>query len=205
MEGEFLQRQQPKKAAMSNAVIEILTEEPSMESFLREVLPQVLPADYQLDINCFIRPHEGKSSLQKSIPRKIKAFSNYGYQVKVLIIHDQDSNDCKILKNDLSKLCESTNIPVVIRIACRELENWYLGDMQAIEKVYPESKATSLTRKAKYRNPDKVFGAHELKKMTSNFSKTRASREIPKHMIISSNNSPSFNHFLTGLTKLISL
>lgn len=191
---------------MNGSVIEILTEEPSMENFLREILPQVLPVDYQLDINCFIRPHEGKSSLKKSIPRKIKACSNYGYPVKVLIIHDQDSNDCKRLKNDLLKLCESTtHIPVIVRIACKELENWYLGDMQAIEKTYPKSKAASLTGKAKYRNPDNVFGAYELEQMASDFSKTHASREVPKHMIISSNKSPSFNHFLTGLNKLISL
>jgi hypothetical protein len=190
---------------MNEQVIEILTEEPSMENFLRGILPHVLPEDYQVDVNCFIRPHEGKSDLRKSIPKKFKAYPNFGYPVKVLIIHDQDSNDCVQLKSDLLSLCESaSNIPVVVRIACKELENWYLGDMQAIEIVYPASKATSLINKAKYRNPDNLFGAHELGQMTPNFSKTHASREIPKHMAIKNNKSNSFNHFLSGLDKLIS-
>ncbi|MDX2282334.1 MAG: hypothetical protein NW218_22275 [Saprospiraceae bacterium] len=85
---------------MNEQVIEILTEEPSMENFLRGILPHVLPEDYQVDVNCFIRPHEGKSDLKKSIPKKFKAYPNFGYPVKVLIIHDQDSNDCVQLKSD---------------------------------------------------------------------------------------------------------
>ena len=62
--------------------VEILTEEPSMENFLRGTLPHILPLGYVLDQNCFIRPHEGKSHLKKSIPRKVKAFVNYQWPVK---------------------------------------------------------------------------------------------------------------------------
>lgn len=191
---------------MNPTIIEILTEEPSMENFLRVILPKILPDDYQLDVNCFIHPHEGKSHLKKSIPRKIRAYPRYGYPVKVLIIHDQDSNDCVKLKNELIGLCDSNiEIPVIIRIACRELENWYLGDMYAIEAVYPETKASKLIEKAKYRNPDAVFGSFELERLTRNFSKSHASREIPKYMETDNNNSASFNHFVSGLDKLISM
>ncbi len=185
--------------------IEILTEEPSMANFLRVILPKILPEDYQLDINCFIRPHEGKSHLQKSIPKKMRAYSNYGHLVKVLIIHDQDSNDCIALKRELAGLCSGNAVPAIIRIACRELENWYLGDMQAIERVYPDSKSRRLAAKAKYRNPDIVTGSEELQKMTKKFSKTHASREIPKYMDITNNNSKSFNQFVKGLEKLIAI
>ncbi|MEZ4774357.1 MAG: DUF4276 family protein [Bacteroidia bacterium] len=173
-----------------------------MEIFLREILPKILPEDYQLDVNCFIRPHEGKSHLKKSIPIKMKAYPRYPYPVKVLIVHDQDSNDCLILKKDLQALCNS-DIPVVIRIACRELENWYLGDFQAIEAVYPEIKAAKFEKKAKYRNPDIVFGSKELEGITKNFSKSHASREIPRYMNINNNQSPSFQHLILGLKKLI--
>ena len=191
---------------MNPTVIEILTEEYSMEVFLRNLLPRVLPKDYELDVNCFIRPHEGKSDLMKSIPRKMNAYQRFGYPVKVLIVHDQDSNDCIRLKNNLQTLCEPyTTIPVVVRIVCKELENWYLGDLAAIEKVYPDSKATSLIGKSIYRNPDSVFGGYELQKMTKYFSKIHASREVPKNMKISKNNSPSFNHFLNGLSNLIAI
>jgi uncharacterized membrane protein YheB (UPF0754 family) len=186
--------------------LEILTEEPSMENFLREILPKILPFDYELDVNCFIHPHEGKSSLQKSIPKKVKAYPHYPNKVKLLIVHDQVSNNCKKLKKELLKLCsphESKH--VLVRIACKELENWYLGDLQAIQRVYPESKANKLAGKAIYRDPDKVQGSRELEKMTKNFSKSYASREIPKVMNIMSNTSKSFNHLITGINKILSL
>jgi hypothetical protein len=190
---------------MNQTVIEILTEEPSMEYFLKVILPKILPDDYQLGVNCFIRPHEGKSDLKKSIPRKIKAFPRLGYPVKVLILHDQDSNDCRKLKNDLQNLCSPSNIPILIRIACRELENWYLGDFKAIEAVYPKVKADKFKNKAKYRDPDDLHGSDEMERLTEEFSKSYASREIPKHMNLSSNNSPSFNQLLIGIQKLLDM
>jgi hypothetical protein len=186
----------------NRCVIEILTEEPSMEHFLSGILPKVLPDDYKVDVNCFIRAHRGKSDLQKSIPNKMRAYPQFGYPVKVLIIHDQDSNDCKNLKNKITELCGMTTIPFVVRIACRELENWYLGQLAAIEKVYPETKASSLINKAKYRNPDLLHGANELNRMTQNFSKTQAAREISKHVDVNNNTSPSFNHTIRAIRHL---
>jgi hypothetical protein len=186
----------------NRCVIEILTEEPSMEVFLRGILPNVLTKDYKIDVNCFIRAHRGKSDLKRSIPKKMRAYLHYGYPVKVLIIHDQDSNNCKQLKQELVELC-GTDIPFMVRIACRELENWYLGELPAIEKVYPETKASASVHKAKYRNPDLLNGADELKKMTSNFSKTYTAREISKYMDVHKNTSPSFNHTVNAIKNLI--
>ena len=188
--------------AYNSCVIEILTEEPSMEHFLRGILPNVLPNDYKVDVNCFIRAHRGKSDLRKSIPKKMRAYPQYGYPVKVLIIHDRDSNDCRNLKDELTKLCGITTIPFIVRIACKELENWYLGQLSAIEKVYPETKASSFVNKAKYRNPDLLHGADELNRMTGNFSKIQAAREISQYMAIDNNSSPSFNHTINAIRQL---
>ena len=80
--------------------IEILTEEPSMQAVLENLLPQILPNQWILGENYFIRAHEGKNDLQKSIPKKIKVFSHYHEPAGVVIIHDQDANDCKELKKN---------------------------------------------------------------------------------------------------------
>ena len=127
---------------MREVRVEILVEEPSMEHFLRGLLPKLLPDGYLLDHNCFIRPHEGKSDLRKSIPRKAKTYPYWPTPVKLIIIHDQDSNDCRNLKSELEKLVRDVNGAslLLIRIACRELENWYLGDFDAVEKVAHEHK-----------------------------------------------------------------
>lgn len=188
---------------MREDVIEILTEELSMENFLRVILPRILPEGYLLDTNCFIRPHEGKSHLKKSIPKKIKAYPRFGYPVKVIIIHDQDSNDCKLLKQELVALTQPTSVPVLVRIACKELENWFLGDLDAVEKVFPKSKSSTLKGRSRYTNPDIVFGADELKNLCGEFSKTFISKEIPKYMDIDMNRSKSFNCFLSGLRNFL--
>lgn len=183
--------------------LEILTEEKSMEVFLRGLLPRILPEKFILDQNCFIHSHEGKSHLVKSIPRKMKAYPHFSEEVRVLIIHDQDSNDCIHLKETLINLCNDKVLHLV-RIACRELENWYLGDFDAIERVFPNIKASKYSKKAKYRIPDNLNGSEEIRLLTKNFSKVQTAREMCKHIDIERNRSKSFNHFVKGLHRLLS-
>jgi hypothetical protein len=185
-------------------ILEILLEEPSMENFLREVLPKILPPAYVLDNNCFLRPHNGKSDLKKSIPNKIKVFSNYYELAKVIIIHDQDSNDCKKLKKSIVDLCKKNgNCPVLVRIACKELESWYLGDMDAIEKVYPKFRAKTFKKSAKFRNPDTLQASQELKILIPEFQKGFASKNISKFISVEKNSSPSFLQLITGISKFL--
>ena len=189
-------------------IVEFLLEEPSMANFLEKILPKILPQVIVLEEKCFIRPHNGKSDLQKSIPRKIKTFSNVHYEeYRVVIVHDQDSNDCKKLKYSLRDLCaQNGDCAVLIRIACRELEAWYLGDMMAIEKAYPQFKAEKYQNKALFRNPDMCNAADEMSKLIPQklFQKGQASKLIPQYMTIAKNTSPSFNTFVTGLQHFLS-
>lgn len=118
--------------------VEFLLEEESMKNVLEVLLPQILPDSYKLNENCFLRAHNGKSDLKNSIPKKVKVFSAFK-ATKLVILHDQDSNDCKTLKRDLMRLCkENGNCPVLIRIPCRELE--------AIEQAYPRKLICALRR-----------------------------------------------------------
>jgi hypothetical protein len=58
--------------------------------------------------------------------------------------HDQDTNDCKQLRRQLSKLCNEAGHPdVLVRIACYELEAWYCGDLDALGQVYPNFNAAA--------------------------------------------------------------
>lgn len=184
--------------------VEFLLEEKSMMDVLEILLPKILPPPYKLNENCFLRPHNGKSDLRNSIPAKIKVFSNFHEETKIVILHDQDSNDCKVLKRDLVKLCrDNGDCPVLIRIPCRELEAWYLGDMMAIEKAYPRFKATLHRNKKKFRNPDACQASAELQKIIPTFQKGFAAKAIPKHMTIDNNASKSFNQFVSGLKQFL--
>lgn len=185
--------------------VEFLLEEPSMEIALREVLPKILPKGYRLGSNCFLRPHAGKVDLQNSIARKIKVFSHFHETVKVVIVHDQHSDDCKRLKKSLLKICsQNGSCEVLIRVVCKELESWFLGDLNAIHKAYPSLHITSDMRK-KFCDPDKFTNAaDELKKLLKAVSKGKASREIAPYMDITANRSESFSQFVTGIGKFLS-
>lgn len=190
---------------MNEEHIEILVEEKSMEFFLEQLLPMVLPEDYLLGVNCFIRPHEGKSHLLKSIPKKSRAYKHFGYPIKLIIIHDQDSNDCKKLKRDLVKSVEDNNsdIPLLVRISCKELENWYLGDLTAVEKLYPKSKAAKFINKARFRVVDKLNGSDEMERLSDEFTKTYCAKNICQYMDLDANTSESFQQFLSGIHKFL--
>lgn len=189
---------------MSAMRVEFLLEEESMKQVLEILLPKILPPSYKLGENCFLRAHNGKSDLRNSIPKKVKVFSNFHEETKLVILHDQDSNDCQKLKQDLTHLCkENGKCPVLIRIPCRELEAWYLGDMAAIEQAYPRFNAKKHRNKEKFRNPDMCQATSELRKIIPTFQKGVAARVIPKYMTIENNRSTSFNQFVSGLKQFL--
>ena len=138
--------------------LEFLVEERSMAEVLKVLLPRILPASWVLDENYFIRPHEGKSDLKRSIPKKLKGFAQHKEQTTgFIIIQDQDSNDCRQLKQELVALCKANqapNIKFLVRIVCHELEAWYLGDMKAIQAVFPRFNPARHLKKSLFRLPD---------------------------------------------------
>ena len=92
-----------------------------MAVLLEGLLPRLYP---DLPFQCV--SHEGKNDLEKSIPRKLRAWREPG--VRFVIIRDNDGSDCRRVKNSLYSLCqEGSREDSLIRIACQELEAWYLG------------------------------------------------------------------------------
>lgn len=193
---------------MREEFLEILVEEKSMEFFLQGFLPNILPQDFILYENCRIRAHNGKQDLQSKIPILVKGYKNYPWPVRLLIIQDQDSENCIELKYRLLRLIEkhnAGNLKYLVRIACRELENWYLGDLHAVEKIYPRSRALRNLNKAKYRNSDNLQGADEMAKFSNEFEKVICARMISSVISLKENRSKSFQHFCSGLERLITL
>lgn len=189
--------------------VEILLEEPSMEEVLKNILPKILPEGYKLDENVFLRPHNGKSDLRKSIPNKVRAFSKYYEPVKIIILHDQDNVlDCKNLKNSILELCkdEKNNfyLPCLVRIVCQELESWYIGDLEAIEKAYTSFRSEKYKNKKEFRNPDIIEKPSQtMKHILPNFQKIQTAKDVSKYMDINNNKSESFCFFISGIQKFL--
>lgn len=168
-----------------------------MKTFLDGFLPRIVPG---LDFLCII--HEGKQDLEKSIPRKLKAFR----QELFVIIRDNDGADCIAIKARLKSICSSVGKPdVLIRIACQELEAWYLGAPDVLAAIYARPKLAALSLKAKYRNPDHLSSpSSELTKLVSEFRKMEGARRMGVSMPLdeSLNHSRSFQVFVKGIRRL---
>lgn len=179
-----------------------LLEEPSMKTVLEIILPKLIPEH----ISYICIAHQGKQDLRKSIPKKIKAFQTSS-ETKFIIVHDQDSHDCKQLKSKLLEICQNAgNQNILIRIICHELESWFLGDLAAVEKGYvlkPQS-LSQQQNKTKFRNPDQLNSAkEELKKLVTEYYPGTHSKAIAPYLSLTQNKSRSFQIFLDGIKKIL--
>jgi hypothetical protein len=176
-----------------------LLEEESMKALLDILLPQILPQE----INFLCIPHEGKQGLEKSIPRKLRAWQTP--DTAFVIVRDKDSADCIAIKKHLVNLCtQAGRSDSLVRIACHELESWFLGDLAAVEKAFNIKKLAEQQRNRKYKEPDKLSNAsEELEKLVKGYRKVSGAKKIATYMDIHQNYSHSFNCFISGVSGLI--
>ncbi|PHV63005.1 DUF4276 family protein [Cyanobacterium aponinum UTEX 3222] len=178
-----------------------LLEEPSLKDVLEIILPKIIP----IGITYICISHQGKQDLAKSIPIKIKAFK-FSPHTQFIIVHDQDSHDCKQLKSELVKICRiAGKEDAMIRIICHELESWFLGDLLAVEKAYnlPENTLSKKQTYKKFRNPDQLNSAkQELRNLVKEYYPGTHSKKIAPYLSLQNNKSRSFLIFLKGIMKV---
>ena len=177
-------------------------EEPSAKEMLKGVLPKILPQDIEVKYLVF----EGKQDLEKQLVHRLKHWQQP--ESVFLVMRDKDGADCMMIKNRLAEKVQETGKQdaTLIRIACTELESFYLGDLSAVEKGLGISNLAKKQQEKKYRTPDRLANAkEELKKLTlQKYQQISSSREIAPHLKTDgSNKSHSFNVLLSGIKKLI--
>lgn len=174
-----------------------LLEEKSMQVLLDGLLPRVFP---ELSFLCI--PHEGKQDLEKSIPRKLKAWREPG--ARFVVVRDNDGGDCVATKARLVALCREAGRETLVRIACQELEAWYLGDGDALARAFDDDRLRTLERRERFRDPDAVVGpANALAELVPAFQKVSGARVMAEHLTTAANRSRSFQVFLSGVGRLV--
>jgi Domain of unknown function (DUF4276) len=173
-----------------------LLEEYSMKVFLEALLPRLFPA---LPFKCI--PHQGKQDLEKSIPRKLKAWREPG--VRFIVLRDNDSGDCRELKKKLATLCRDAGRPeALVRIACQELEAWYLGDSDALAEGFGNERLRVLTAKERFRDPDAVVQpSRALLELVPEFQKVSGARLMAPRLTPEKNRSQSFRTLLDAIER----
>lgn len=173
-----------------------LLEEQSMKVLLDGILPRILPEN----VTFLTIPHDGKSDLEKSLPIKLRAWNEP--DVSFVVVQDQDSNDCRLLKKKLTELCDGYGRRVLIRISCHELEAWYWGDLAAVSAAYGKD-LTKFSKNKKYRIPDNIANPkQELKRLLPQMGQIEGAKRIAAHMNLQANTSHSFNVFVQGVQKI---
>jgi len=178
-----------------------LLEEPSMKVLLEGLLPRLFPGLIEHQHFLCI-PHEGKSDLDKSIPRKLKAWQEP--DAKFVIVRDNDNADCIDIKARLHAVCVEAGRPeTLIRLVCQELESWYLGDLLALAEAFKQPKINTPALHKRYRTPDEWHKPSiEVKRHISAFQKTSGARAMAQHLGTHDNRSTSFNQFIQGVRRI---
>ncbi|MBF0235670.1 MAG: DUF4276 family protein [Desulfamplus sp.] len=179
-----------------------LLEEPSAKEMLKGILPKIISPEITIKYIIF----EGKQDLEKQIINKLNYWKIA--ETYFIVMRDQDSADCKDVKQNLINKIKQTKKAdqCIVRIACHELESFYLGDLEAVENGLKMKNISKLQNNKKFKNPDRLANAaQELKKLTSlNYQKISGSRAIAPFLNISGENkSKSFNVLLNGIRTLL--
>ena len=178
-----------------------LLEEPSAKAMLESLLAKILSPGITPRLIAF----EGKQDLEKQLVKRIKGYINP--QARFIVMRDLDSApDCKELKETLLGKCIATGrqpVPMV-RIACRELESFYLADLQAVETAMNIDGLDKQQNTKKFRNPDNLASpSRELAVLTKQrYQKVSDSRIIGKHLDANNQRSASFKNLIAGIRRM---
>jgi hypothetical protein len=175
--------------------IVFLLEERSAEELLKNLLPRILPAD----VICRYLVFEGKQDLEKRLERSIRRYMVP--DARFIVLRDQDGGDCKIIKNRLQEICAHLEKTIIFRIACREIESWYLAQLDAVEKAMACRGLAKFQLKEKYRQPDRLSSpSNELKVLTGGrYQKIQSSRIIGLHLNPDCDRSVSFKNLIRAI------
>ena len=167
-----------------------------------------------------ITAFHGKEQMLAEIEQRLLPIARSRWADAVVLIIDQDDDDCLALKQTLAAAALDAGLPatgprqrpinVAVRIAMSELESWFLGDPAAIRRAYPRLQRRDLRITGdvdvlpqaweRLQRPLLRRGYYEQR-----MPKTIVARRIAGHMAIEpgGNRSGSFNVLLGTLRALV--
>lgn len=141
-------------------------------------------------------------------------------QAALVVVMDNDTREPEKFRKQLEEMAKKNMVSVdyVFCIAVKEMEAWLLGDIQAIEKAYPNVRKNYLREYVQdgicdtwevLANMVYPGGINKLKKRAANLymeigkAKSEWAEKIGKELQLKHNLSPSFQFFIGQLEKRI--
>ena len=199
-----------------------LVEEPSMEAFLRTLLPRILPQTISFQINAF----QGKTDLLAKLESRLRGYAKMLQSMqekwRIIVMVDRDDDDCKQLKQRLENCAMEAGLltksqsktgtwELANRIVVEELESWYFGDWEAVKAAYPRVSAT-IYNQQKYRHSDAIVGGtweaferilQRYGYFKSGLPKIEVARTVGTCIDAQRNRSPSFQCFIQTINEIV--
>lgn len=184
----------------------VFVEEQSAKHILDKLLPKIVGTA----VSFRVFPHQGKQDLEKALCTTLPSLSKVPNS-RIVITRDKDSAECMELKKRLNVIVsKNCHAPYIVRIVCNELENWILGDLDAIKQAFPRFNKSKYEQKADFKNVDSIQNASILLKniipeysMYKYLPKIECSENISRFLDVNKNKSESFNQFVKGVKRLI--
>lgn len=178
-----------------------LVEGEAERNLLDVLMPRLLPEG----LGYRVIPFQGKQDMEKRMNLRIRAYQNA--QARFIVLRDQDSHtNCVALKQSLIARCQGTGKEphCLVRIACTELETFYLADLAAVAQALDMPGLVKQQGSKKFRHPDQLGSpSRELKTLTgSRYEKRAGSPAIGQYLDLDNTRSPSFKNFVTGIRRL---
>lgn len=156
------------------------------------------------------RPRSG--ALLDLLPAKLRAYADArdARDLLIVVLVDADEDDCVALKQGIAAIAaeHAPGLRVLVRVAVRETEAYYLGDWSAIRRAYPD--ATRATHRRYLPRASPEIGTCELFAEVigeSGFEdKPRWAERVGVEMSLdeAGNRSPSFKALVRGLKRELS-
>ncbi|MBL8024918.1 MAG: hypothetical protein JNL74_00825 [Fibrobacteres bacterium] len=212
---------------------DLLVEDKSGKKSLDILLPRIIGTEHTYKVIAYKgvgriprnmkNPEDAsKRILLENLPKLLrgygKTYAGYGkYKAAVIVVCDLDKKCLRAFKKELIKIHDACVPKPLARFcfAIEEGEAWFLGDINAIEKAYPDYDGKIISS---YVNDsicdtwellaDAIYpgGARKLKEMgwqTIGAEKSIWAEKIAPHMSLDKNKSPSFCYFRNKLTELL--
>ena len=167
----------------------VFVEEPSSAVFVRH-----LGRSFAVEDRLRVLEHQGAGDLEKSLATKIKVICHE--KNRIIVLRDQDNYDCIDLKQKILRILPNSihNITKV-RIACRELEAWYIAQPEALKlaRVLKSDLPNALLK----RDPDSIIDPkQEVRSRSHKRGQIWLADAIVPHLNLNSIKSTSFKNFL---------
>ncbi|MDA4891589.1 DUF4276 family protein [Streptomyces sp. MPA0124] len=204
-------------------MLEVLLEEPSAENALRILVPRLV-SHAEEHVNFELRVFRGKDDLLRKLPDRLRGYASWARHadVRILVLVDRDDDECVVLKREIDRLAVEAGLTLhtrdavptggsfKTRIACEEIEAWFLGDAEALRSAYPRV-AKNFEHRAGFRDVDNIHGGtwEKLQRIlqdagyfSNGLRKIELARTLAPLMSTDHNRSVSFRYFCEAVRDL---